>query len=115
MLWAAALAMLMDDKLRAAAIYFLVAGACALFGIIHSPLADEQIGLPYQIMTQVPERFQQAVAFQTPYHWAASYALMALLLWGLALLRPESEAPPAPRAATDEPEEGPFTLDRHSE
>src|SRR5262249_32780628 len=53
MLWAAALVMLLEGKLRYGALYFAVAGVCALFGVIHSPLADEQIGLPWDVLAQV--------------------------------------------------------------
>jgi AGZA family xanthine/uracil permease-like MFS transporter len=80
MLWSAALAMILDGRMRAGAVYFAVAGICAFFGIIHSPLVDEQLGLPWDILPQVPEIFQHAVRTQTPYHWAATYGLMALTL-----------------------------------
>jgi AGZA family xanthine/uracil permease-like MFS transporter len=116
LLWAAALAMILDGRLRAAAVYFLVAAGCTLVGIIHSPLPDERIDLPWRVMAQVPEAFASAVRFQTPYHWAAAYGLSALMLLGLSLDRrartrkpAEDEQlatslPPIPHAAT--PEEG---------
>jgi AGZA family xanthine/uracil permease-like MFS transporter len=85
MLWAAALAVMLDGRLVASALYFLLAGLCALFGIIHSPLPSEQIGLPWNILSrEVPAAFREAVQVQTPYHWAAAYGLVALLLLGLA-------------------------------
>ena len=40
LLWAAALAMLIDGRLVRAALYFALAGVFALFGIIHSPLRE---------------------------------------------------------------------------
>jgi AGZA family xanthine/uracil permease-like MFS transporter len=84
MLWAAALAMILDGRLRSAAGYFLIAGTCALVGIIHSPLPDEQIDLPWRVLVQVPTEFRAAVRYQTPYHWGAAYGLVALLLVGLS-------------------------------
>jgi AGZA family xanthine/uracil permease-like MFS transporter len=90
LLWAAALAMILDGRLRTAAGYFLVAGGCAFFGIIHSPLPDEQIGLPYTVLEKLYQEvpaFTEAVQYQTPYHWAASYALMAALLLVLSFYR----------------------------
>ncbi len=87
LLWAAALAMILDGRLRAAAGYFAVAGACALFGIIHSPLADERIDLPWRVLEMLEKDlpgFAKAVRYQTPYHWAAAYGLVALVLLGLA-------------------------------
>jgi AGZA family xanthine/uracil permease-like MFS transporter len=88
LLWAAALAVLLDGRPLAAAAYFGVAGVCAFFGVIHSPLPDEQIGLPWDVMAQlarVAAPFQEAARYQTPYHWAAAYGLVALLLVGLSL------------------------------
>ena len=49
LLWAAALAALLDGRLRRAALYLVVAGVCALFGIIHSPLANPTIALPQEV------------------------------------------------------------------
>jgi AGZA family xanthine/uracil permease-like MFS transporter len=80
MLWSAALAMMLDGRMRSAAIYFAVAALCAFFGIIHSPLPDEQIGLPWEILRTVPEAFTRAIQTQTPYHWTLTYLIMAGLL-----------------------------------
>jgi AGZA family xanthine/uracil permease-like MFS transporter len=92
MLWAAALAMILDGRMRAAAGYFLIAGLCAFFGIIHSPLPSERIDLPWNVLEQVPAEFRAAVRYQTPYHWTAAYVLGALLLLGLSRT-PEEQAP----------------------
>jgi AGZA family xanthine/uracil permease-like MFS transporter len=109
LLWAAALAVLLDGRLRHSAAYFGVAGVCAFFGIIHSPLAAERIGLPHQVLAQaeadyaatiqgIPAdkageakaAFARALEVQTPYHWAGAYGLMALLLLGLAWVRTDA-------------------------
>jgi AGZA family xanthine/uracil permease-like MFS transporter len=95
MLWAAALVAIIDGRLKSAAGYFVVAGVCAFFGIIHSPLADEQIHLPWRVLAQIPKTFHEAVKYQTPYHWAAAYGLAALVLLGLSCFRSEEESPPA--------------------
>jgi adenine/guanine/hypoxanthine permease len=91
LLWAAALAMILDGKLVQAAGYFLVASLCALFGIIHSPLAPEKIDLPQHV--QVLPEFADAVRYQTPYHWAGAYVLLVVLLLGLALFSPRQDPP----------------------
>jgi AGZA family xanthine/uracil permease-like MFS transporter len=80
MLWAAALAMLLDGRLRPAAVYLAVAGLCTLVGIIHSPLPNDLIDLPNKVLLQVPQGFRDAVQYQTPYHWAGAYGLMVVLL-----------------------------------
>jgi AGZA family xanthine/uracil permease-like MFS transporter len=87
LLWAAALAALLDRQLVRSALYLLVASICALFGIIHSPLPSAPVSLPNDVWVQLPEgaRFR----CQSPYHWAAAYLLSAAFLLGLALLRPK--------------------------
>jgi AGZA family xanthine/uracil permease-like MFS transporter len=88
LLWGAALVMLIDGRLPAAAGYFFLAGVCAFFGIIHSPLRNERIDLPNNVLAHVRETapaFTEALRYQTPYHWAGAYALVALALLGLWL------------------------------
>lgn len=80
LLWAAALAMILDGRMRAAAAYYLVAAVAAFLGIIHSPLGDERIDLPWRVLSSLDEPFRAAITYQTPYHWAAAYLLMAALL-----------------------------------
>ena len=92
MLWSAALAMMLDGRMRSAAIYLGVAAVCAFFGLIHSPLPDEQIGLPWQILPTVPEAFAQAIRTQTPYHWTLTYLIMAGLLALLGDRPPNKES-----------------------
>jgi AGZA family xanthine/uracil permease-like MFS transporter len=84
LIWAAALAMLIDGRLLRAAGYYLLAGVFALFGVIHSPLRNEQIDLPARVLSQIPETFQEAITYQTPYHWAGAYGLIVLMLLTLA-------------------------------
>jgi adenine/guanine/hypoxanthine permease len=86
LLWAAALAALLDSQPARSAGYLLVAAACALAGVIHSPLPNGAVDLPWNVLAQVPPEFADAVRAQTPYHWAAAYGLAALLLLGLSLL-----------------------------
>jgi AGZA family xanthine/uracil permease-like MFS transporter len=86
LLWAAALAAVLDGKLRASAVYFLVCAGCAFVGIIHSPGVDPAIGLPWHIL---PDQIPQSLRYQTPYHWAAAYVLAAVLLVALSFFREE--------------------------
>jgi AGZA family xanthine/uracil permease-like MFS transporter len=91
LLWAAALASLLDGKLVRSAAYLLVAGACALVGVMHSPLPDSAIDLPHHVLAQIPKEFTEAVRYQTPYHWAGAYALAAGLLVALSLFPGEKK------------------------
>jgi AGZA family xanthine/uracil permease-like MFS transporter len=91
LLWAAALAMLLDGKLVRSALYFGVAGLAAFFGVIHSPLPSEQVNLPWRVLEMVPPAFQGVVACQTPYHWTGAYGLVVLLLLGLGWFRTGEE------------------------
>jgi AGZA family xanthine/uracil permease-like MFS transporter len=91
MLWAAALAMMVDGRLKASAGFLAVAAVCAFFGVIHSPLAFEQINRPDYVLGLVARTpFKDAVQCQTPYHWAGAYGICALLLLGLALVQKDS-------------------------
>ncbi len=94
MLWAAALAMLLDGRLKASAGFLGVAAVCAFFGVIHSPLPFERIGRPDVVLEMVARTpFKDAVRCQTPYHWAAAYGVGALLLLGLALVQKDTPQP----------------------
>ena len=64
---------------------FGAVGLCSLVGIIHSPLPKAGIALPGQVISQLPKGLEFQV--QGPYHWAAAYGLVALLLLGLTLFR----------------------------
>ena len=48
LIWASALAKIIDRKLSGASIYFSVAGILVLFGVIHSPIND-QMFLPWDL------------------------------------------------------------------
>jgi AGZA family xanthine/uracil permease-like MFS transporter len=98
LLWAAALAYLLDGRPAASAICLLVAAVCAFFGVIHSPLADGAIDLPWNVLARVAPDFAAAVSTQTPYHWAAAYVLSALVLLGLSLGGAAKEASPPTRS-----------------
>jgi AGZA family xanthine/uracil permease-like MFS transporter len=93
-LWSAALAMILDGRLRAAAAYCLLAGVCTFFGVMHSPLADERIDLPWRVLAEVAEGpMAAALRYQTPYHWAAAYGMMAATLVGLSFQGRRIETP----------------------
>jgi AGZA family xanthine/uracil permease-like MFS transporter len=84
LLWASALAAILDGRLVRSAGYLAIAGICSLFGIIHSPLCPAAIALPQHVLAQMSQ--EPAIRCQSPYHWAAAYALAALLLVVLHLV-----------------------------
>ncbi len=103
LLWAASLAALLDGQLRRSAVYLAVAGVCAFFGIIHSPLQAAPLDLPYRVLAAVPADAYEALRFQTPYHWTAAYALAAAVLFGLSFFPTTAEPPSAEPAPEHEP------------
>lgn len=84
MMWAAIMSAVLDDRLKVAAVYSLIAAVFAFFGIMHSPLGDETIGLPWNILKQLEPLFHEAISVQTPWHWAGGYLVCAGLLWAMA-------------------------------
>ena len=84
LLWGTTLAHLIDGRVRPAIVALLLAAACALFGVIHSPLPGSPIVAPGEAirLLKAAGRFETTAA-QTPYHWAAAYAIAALLLVAL--------------------------------
>ena len=68
MLWGAFLALMIDRKLLASAGFLLITAFFTLFGVIHSAKLSGDIYLPWQAGSAIP------------YHYAAGYLLLALLL-----------------------------------
>jgi adenine/guanine/hypoxanthine permease len=78
LLWASALAALIDRGLLRAAAFLAIAAACSLFGVIHSPMPGSPLLLPWRL----PENLPHNAAGQTPIYFASGYALAAILLVG---------------------------------
>jgi adenine/guanine/hypoxanthine permease len=100
LLWAATLAVVLDGRLLRGAAYLLIGAACALFGIIHSPLPEAPISMPLPVYRQLAAdpRYQDhgkpdpRILCQSPFHWAGAYVICAGLLAGLAGWRAPMEA-----------------------
>jgi len=99
LLWAAALAALLDRQLVRSAIYFLVAAVCALFGVIHSPLPNAPLAFPGEVLGELQKMAtaggtaDSRLLCQSPYHWAGAYVLAAGVLLVLSLFRAEEPSP----------------------
>jgi AGZA family xanthine/uracil permease-like MFS transporter len=92
LLWSTSLTHLIDGRIKPAAATLLLAGVCAWFGIIHSPLPAGPISTPGAVLSQLREEGRAtASAHQTPYHWAGAYSAMAVAL----LLLDKFGRPPA--------------------
>lgn len=94
LLWASALAAMIDARLIRSAGYLLVAAILTLFGIIHSPLSPAAIAWPWDVWARLPS--DPAIRCQSPYHWTAAYILAALLLVVLHFThksRPDASSP----------------------
>jgi AGZA family xanthine/uracil permease-like MFS transporter len=93
LVWAATLAVLIDGRLLKAAAYLLIGAACALFGVIHSPLPEAPIALPTTVYRELAnnERYRDdgqpdpRIVSQSPFHWTGAYLLCAGLLAGLGM------------------------------
>jgi AGZA family xanthine/uracil permease-like MFS transporter len=85
LLWSTVLAHLIDSRVRPAVATLLLAAACSWFGIIHSPLPSSPIQLPAAVIAELKRDGRAEVsAQQTPYHWAATYVLMAVAVLALS-------------------------------
>jgi AGZA family xanthine/uracil permease-like MFS transporter len=101
LLWATALAKLIDGRMNAAALTLGLAALASLFGVIHSPLPSSPILPPGAVQIELAAAGRLgAAAGQTPAYWAAAYAATALcwLLLG-RLGTPPSPTEPRPPTA----------------
>jgi adenine/guanine/hypoxanthine permease len=78
LLWASALAAMLDGRLLRAAGCLPSAAACSFFGVIHSPLQPAAIAWPWHVFSLMPS--EAAIRCQSPYHWAAAYVLAGAVL-----------------------------------
>jgi AGZA family xanthine/uracil permease-like MFS transporter len=77
LLWASAVAMLVDRRLKAASAFIATGAIASLFGVIHSPLAGSPLALPWNL----PEKLPESAAGQSPLAIASGYALLAAILF----------------------------------
>jgi len=82
LLWASALAAIIDRRFVIAALFFVIAGVCGLFGVIHSPIDGAPMYLPWNLEPELAEAV---------YRFSAGYvaAAVVLVLWSV-FLKPEA-------------------------
>lgn len=83
MLWGAAIAHIIDRRLKAAAVYIWICAGFTFFGIIHSAIPDGNMYLPWTLSYP---------ANQIPFQFTAGYLLLGLLLFSLSYTK-ESKMP----------------------
>ena len=76
---------MIDRRLSRAALYFLIAAVCTLFGVIHSPLATNATFL----INQLEAANQEIVC-----RYVGGYVMMALILGGWQLVEHQNPSPP---------------------
>ncbi|HVX59125.1 MAG TPA: hypothetical protein VHC19_00940 [Pirellulales bacterium] len=88
LLWASAVAMLVDRRLRAAAAFIATGAVATLFGVIHSPLPGSPLALPWDL----PQVLPKSAAGQTPLAIASGYGLLAVILfvWSFGVRSPDT-------------------------
>ncbi len=75
LLWASAMAEIIDRRLFRGAFFFLACAACTLFGVIHSPfVGDDKMYLPWTL---------DAVHLKLVLQLATAYVVVAAILFGL--------------------------------
>lgn len=79
MLWGAVLALIIDKRLRMAALYLLISALFTFFGIIHSVKPFGDIYLPWTAGSTIP------------YYYAIGYLLFALFLFIISFTNPQKE------------------------
>ena len=87
LIWASAVAKIIDRRFNHAAIFFLIAGVFTLFGIIHSPLPGDKMFWPSAIMDFEPNARKIVIEF------SIAYGVMAAILVGLGWYMKDELAP----------------------
>jgi len=93
--WSSALAMVIDRRLAAAAIFYFTAAACTLFGIIHSPLPGAPLLIPIAIPGVPSALVLPADQFWTVMNWTMGYFIVGclMLLWDYYLIVTDQKEP----------------------
>ncbi len=83
LLWATILAAIIDRRMWTAATFLAVTAGLTLFGVMHSPLLNGRMFLPWQLPELLAvDKLSQDLA-HAPYRIATGYLLVALMMLGL--------------------------------
>jgi len=89
MLWGAAIAEMIDRRLKKASLYLFLLAAFSFFGIIHSCMPDGNMYLPWQL---------EGILQQVPYQFALGYLVLALMMYGFSFTKGSKEPMPVEHA-----------------
>ena len=90
LIWASVTAGMVDRRFFSAGVFFLAGAVMAMFGLMHSPLTDDQMFLPHQLFDPAVMSFKQtSIAIQ----FIATYLLAAGLMFGLGFLLKNDTVP----------------------
>ncbi len=88
LIWASVTARIIDRRYYSAGVFFLAGAVLTMFGLMHSPLKDDQMFLPYHLLpenlfaSEVMASAQKSIAIQ----FICTYLLAAGLMFGLGFL-----------------------------
>ena len=83
LIWASVTARIIDRRYNSAGIFFLAGAVLTMFGLMHSPLKDDQMFLPHHLFVSEVMSFKQSsIAVQ----FICTYLLAAGLMFGLGFL-----------------------------
>ncbi|KAM9989880.1 hypothetical protein ACTFIY_005911 [Dictyostelium cf. discoideum] len=95
--WGTALAFVLENKLKKASIFLAICAILTFFGVIHSVDPNAEVYLPWNIPSS-PTGYSNI-----PYHWSASYLLIAAITFGFSFIKThEIDHPPTIHTEDDD-------------
>jgi AGZA family xanthine/uracil permease-like MFS transporter len=82
LIWASLLAMAIDRRMRAAAVFAAIAAVCTLFGFIHSPRMDNSLYIPFSLLGESSRWTLAPELLTRVWTMATGYIAVAALFWG---------------------------------
>ncbi|KAN0050128.1 hypothetical protein ACTA71_003231 [Dictyostelium dimigraforme] len=79
--WGTALAFILENKLKKASIFLAICSVLTFFGVIHSVDPNAEVYVPWNIASS-PTGYSNI-----PYHWSASYLLIAAITFGFSFIK----------------------------
>ncbi len=90
LIWASAMARIVDRRFFSASLYFAVGGMLSLFGIMHSPWQGDKMYWPWNIGEEPGTMEVNTVVQQAIYEFSVAYLVMAILMFALGwIMKPE--------------------------